>query len=112
MKLNETYGFAYALPPEVQKAMLYTKVSDDKGNFTFNNIKAGEYLVFVSFKAMVYDHTTSQNDGYTISVGGDGTGYIKPVNKETHWLSNKNMQIYRQININSDGQTINEKFTD
>ena len=111
VSLSETYGLAYPLPPEVQKAMLYTKVSDDKGNFAYKNIKPGEYLVFVSFNAMAYDNTTSQNDGYNISIGGDGTAYVKPINKETHWLSKKVMKVHKQISVRRDGETISETFT-
>lgn len=42
-------GQATSYPQEIKKLVSYTKIEDDKGRFTFNNLPSGEYIVHISF---------------------------------------------------------------
>lgn len=105
-------GLHYPIPPQVQKAMLTTTVQDEEGHFTFSNLKAGEYLVFVSFRANKYSHTTRTPNGYSIFVNNDGTGSAVPIEKVEHWMTPGNIRAYKYVRINQDGDVVSETFSD
>lgn len=108
-----TIGSFYPLPPEVSKCMVTTTVIDDKGNFVFENLKPGEYLVFVSFMANKYSHSTKTPTGsYNIYINGDGSGTAVPIDNVTAWLTPQNIQSYKYITVKKEGEAITVLFND
>lgn len=104
-------GCAYPLPEEVKKYILVTDVLDDKGNFVFQNLKPGEYLVFVNFVANKYTHTTRTPTGnYTVTVNADGTGSATQIIDVKNWMSPQNILNYKFIKINKEGETVSVKL--
>lgn len=106
-------GNLYPLPPEVAKCMLTTTVYDDNGNFVFQNLKPGEYLVFVSYRADKYSHTTKDATGdYTIALNSDGSGTVTSIKEVNAWLRPTNIKAYKYIKVNKEGETVDVIFND
>jgi len=105
-------GCSYPLPDEVKKAMRYTEVTDNKGNFTFENLKQGEYLVFIGFVANKYTHTTRTPTGnYNITVNGDGTsGSLTQIIDVQNWMSPQDILNHQIVKITKEEETINVKL--
>ncbi len=103
----------YPLPLEVRDQTLVTEVTDNKGSFSFQNLKPGEYHVLVQFVATKYTHTTkTPTGGYTVSVNPDGTGSASPIMDVKHWGSPTNVSNYALVKISSEGETVKVKLKD
>jgi hypothetical protein len=101
----------YPLPIEVKEQTLLTEVTDNKGNFSFNNLKPGEYHVLVQFVATKYTHTTrTPTGGYTVSVTGSGTAIASPDIDVKHWGSPTGVTNYALVKISKDGETVKLKL--
>ena len=103
-------GCAYPLPTEVRQQMLLTDVIDDKGNFVFQNLRPGEYLVFVGFVANKYSHTTKTPNGYSVTVYPDGSASGGTTYDVKHWVTPKNVVNLKFVNVSKEGETINVKL--
>lgn len=104
-------GCSYPLPSEVKKHHLTTEVFDNKGNFVFENLKPGEYLVYIGFVANKYSHTTRTPTGdYTITVNSDGSGSAKQIIDVTHWMSPARILNHQFVKINKEGESVNVKL--
>jgi hypothetical protein len=101
----------YPLPVEVKEQTLLTEVTDNKGNFVFQNLKPGEYHVLVQFVATKYTHTTrTPTGGYTVSVLGDGTAVASPEIDVKHWGSPTEVTNYALVKIEKDGEAVKIKL--
>lgn len=104
-------GCSYPLPDEVKKAIRYTEVTDNKGNFTFENLKPGEYLVFIGFVANKYTHTTRTPTGdYSITINQDGTGSATQIIDVQNWMSPQDILNHQIVKINNENETVNVKL--
>jgi len=104
-------GCFYPLPDEVKKAMAYAEVVDNKGNFEFTNLKAGEYLVFVGFVANKYTHTTRTPTGdYNITVSSDGYGSATQIMDIKNWMSPQDILNHQLVKIERDGEIVTIKL--
>jgi SdrD B-like domain len=104
-------GCSYPLPPEVAEATITTEVIDNNGNFEFQNLKPGEYLVFIGFVANKYTHTTRTPTGdYTITSNGDGTGSATQIIDVKHWMSPADILNHQFVKIEKEGETVNVKL--
>lgn len=104
-------GCSYPLPEEVKNAMRYTEVTDNKGSFNFQNLKQGEYLVFIGFVANKYTHTTRTPTGdYTITVNEDGSGSATQIIDVKNWMSPQDILNHQFVKITKDGETVNVKL--
>lgn len=104
-------GCAYPLPAEIKKHHLLTDVLDDKGNFVFQNLKPGEYLVFVGFVANKYTHTTRTPNGtYSVVINSDGTGSATQNVDVTQWSTPQNILNYKFIKVSKEGETVDVKL--
>lgn len=103
-------GCAYPLPAEVRQQMLVTDVIDDKGNFVFQNLKPGEYLVFVGFVANKYSHTTKTPNGYSVTVYPDGSATGGTTYDVKHWMTPRNVVNLKFVNISKENETISVKL--
>lgn len=104
-------GCSYPLPDEVKKAMRYTEVTDNKGSFTFENLRQGEYLVFIGFVANKYTHTTKNPTGdYSITVNSDGSGSATQVIDVKNWMSPQDILNHQFVKIVKDSETVNVKL--
>lgn len=93
----------YPLPLEVKEQTLFTEVTDNKGSFTFQNLKAGEYYLVVQFVATKYTHTTrTPNGSYTITVNSDGSGTATQNMDVTKWGSPTNVMNTKLVVIKND----------
>jgi hypothetical protein len=101
-----TIGTFYPLPQEVSRCILLTKVTDDKGNFSYKNLKAGEYLLYVSFMADEYSHTTKDMVGQEIAISGDGYINSYPIWDVKNWTSEKTMKLSKFVTIKKEGETV------
>jgi hypothetical protein len=100
-------GCAYPLPPEVAKTMRITDVTDNKGNFIFENLKPGEYLVYIGFVANKYTHTTKTPTGdYSITVNSDGSGSATQIIDVKHWMTPENVINHQFVKITKDGESV------
>lgn len=106
-------GCSYPLPPEVAKHQVVTDVIDNKGNFVFQNLKPGEYLVFIGFVANKYTHTTRTPTGdYSITVGSDGSASATQIIDVKNWMSPANVINHQFVKINKEGETVSVKLKD
>lgn len=106
-------GCSYPLPAEVKKHQLLTEVIDNKGNFVFQNLKPGEYLVFVGFVANKYTHTTRTPTGdYTVTVNSDGTGSATQIIDVKNWMSPQNVINHQFVKVTKEGETVSVKLKD
>ncbi len=106
-------GCAYPLPPEVREQSIVTDVIDDKGNFVFQNLKPGEYLVWVGFVANKYTRTTRTPTGnYSISIYEDGTGSANQIIDVKNWMSQQNIINHQYVTVKKEGETVSIKLKD
>jgi hypothetical protein len=105
-------GCSYPLPKEVSKHQLVTEVVDEKGNFVFQNLKPGEYLVYVGFVANKYSYTTKVPNGYTITVNPDGTGSASQSYDITDWATAQDVVNHKYVKISKEGETVSIKLKD
>lgn len=97
----------YPLPLEVKEQSLFTEVIDNKGSFSFQNLKAGEYYVAVQFVATKYTHTTrTPNGSYNITIYSDGSGSAIENMDVTQWGSPTNVMNTKLITIKKDGDEV------
>lgn len=107
--LNGCAGFP--LPLEVKEQTLLTEVTDDRGGFSFQHLKPGEYHVIVQFVATKYTHTTqTPTGGYTVTVYPDGSGTATPTMDVRHWGSPANVSNYALVRITADGEKVRVKL--
>ena len=93
----------YPLPLEVKEQTLFTEVTDNKGSFSFQNLKAGEYYLAVQFVATKYTHTTrTPNGSYNITVYADGSGSATQNMDVTKWGSPTNVMNTKLVTIKKD----------
>jgi hypothetical protein len=103
----------YPLPLEVKEQTLLTEVTDNKGSFLFQNLKPGEYHVFVQFVATKYTHTTkTPTGGYSVTVNPDGTGSAIATMDVKHWGSPTNVSNYALVKISQEGEAVKVKLKD
>jgi hypothetical protein len=101
----------FPLPLEVKEQTLLTEVTDDRGGFSFQNLKPGEYHVIVQFVATKYTHTTrTPTGGYTVTVYPDGSGSATPTMDVRHWGSPANVSNYALVRIASEGEKVRVKL--
>lgn len=101
----------FPLPVEVKEQTLLTEVTDDRGGFSFQHLKPGEYHVIVQFVATKYTHTTrTPTGGYTVSVYPDGSGSATPTMDVKHWGSPANVSNYALVRIETDGEKVRVKL--
>lgn len=101
----------YPLPLEVKEQSLVAEVTDSKGSFTFNNLKPGEYHVYVQFTATKYTHTTrTPTGGYSIYFDSEGTAVASPDIDVKHWGSPTDVTNYKLVKIAKDGETVKVKL--
>jgi hypothetical protein len=106
-------GCAYPMPPELKEATLVTEVIDDKGNFVFQNLKPGEYLVWVGFLANKYTRTTrTPNGNYTVTLNNDGSASATQDIDVTNFMSLQNVVNFQFVTVKKDGETVNVKLKD
>ncbi len=106
-------GCAYPLPPELKNTLLITEVIDDKGNFVLQNLKPGEYLVWVGFVANKYTRTTRTPTGdYSISVYEDGTGSATQIIDVKNFMSPQNIINHQYVTVKKEGETVSIKLKD
>jgi hypothetical protein len=104
-------GCSYPLPPEVAKHQLITEVVDNKGNFVFENLKPGEYLVFVGFVANKYTHTTRTATGdYSITVNDDGSGSATQIIDVKHWMSPADILNHQFVKVKKEGEAVSVRL--
>lgn len=104
-------GCSYPLPEEVKKAMRYAEVTDNKGSFSFQELKQGEYLVFIGFVANKYTHTTKTPTGdYTITVTQDGYGSATQIFDVKNWMSPQDILNHQFVKITKEGETVRVKL--
>ena len=97
----------FPLPLEVKEQSLFTEVTDNKGSFTFQNLKAGEYYVAVQFVATKYTHTTrTPNGSYNITIYSDGSGSATQNMDVTQWGSPTNVMNIKLVTIKKDGEEV------
>jgi hypothetical protein len=97
----------YPLPLEVKEQTLFTEVTDNKGNFSFQNLKAGEYYLAVQFVATKYTHTTrTPNGSYNITVYSDGSGSATQNIDVIQWVSPSNVMNTKLVTIKKDGENV------
>lgn len=97
----------YPLPLEVKEQTLFTEVTDNKGNFYFQNLKAGEYYLAVQFVATKYTHTTrTPNGSYNITIYSDGSGSATQNMDVTQWGSPTNVLNTKLVTIKKDGENV------
>jgi hypothetical protein len=100
-------GCSYPLPKEVSDNIAITEVYDDKGRFAFKNLKPGEYLVYVSYVANKYTHTTKTPNGYVATISSDGTSAnVTQTYDIKHWMSPETITTSKNIIIKKDGEEI------
>ena len=97
----------YPLPLEVKEQTLFTEVTDNKGSFSFQNLKPGEYYITVQFVATKYTHTTrTPNGSYNITINSDGSGSASQNMDVTQWGSPTNVMNIKLVRIEKDGQEV------
>jgi hypothetical protein len=97
----------YPLPLEVKKQTLLTEVTDNKGSFSFQNLKAGEYYLAVQFVATKYTHTTrTPNGSYNITIYADGSGTATQNMDVTQWGSPANVMNTKLVTIKKEGDEV------
>ncbi|MGV3638034.1 MAG: hypothetical protein ACO1NQ_10390 [Flavobacteriales bacterium] len=103
----------YPVPVEVKEQTLLTEVTDDRGGFSFQHLKPGEYHVIVQFVATKYTHTTrTPTGGYTVTVYPDGAGTATPTMDVRHWGSPTNVSNYALVRIAAEGEKVRVKLKD
>ena len=94
----------YPLPLEVKEQTLLTEVTDDKGSFSFQNLKPGEYYLAVQFVATKYTHTTrTPNGSYNITINADGSGSATQNMDVIQWGSPTNVMNIKLVTIKKEG---------
>lgn len=97
----------YPLPLEIKEQTLMTEVTDNKGSFSFQNLKPGEYYLAVQFVATKYTHTTrTPNGSYNITLNSDGSGTITENINTTKWGSPTNVMNAKLVTIKKDGEEV------
>ena len=97
----------YPLPIEVKEQTLLTEVTDNKGSFSFQNLKPGEYYLAVQFVATKYTHTTrTPNGSYNITIYPDGSGSATQNMDVTQWGSSTNVMNTSLVKIKKDGEEV------
>lgn len=103
----------YPLPLEVKEQSLVAEITDNKGSFTFQNLKPGEYHVYVQFVATKYTNTTrTPNGSYNVTINPDGSGSAVQNVDVTHWGSPTEVSSYKLVKIEKDGETVKVKLKD
>lgn len=97
----------YPLPLEVKEQTLFAEVNDNKGSFSFKNLKPGEYYLAVQFVATKYTHTTrTPNGSYNITIYSDGSGSAAQNMDVTQWGSPTNVMNTKLVTIKKDGEEV------
>lgn len=97
----------YPLPLEVKEQTLLTEVMDNKGTFSFQNLKTGEYYIAVQFVATKYTHTTrTPNGSYNITINSDGSGSATQNMDVTQWGSPTNVMNAKLVTIRKDTEEV------
>lgn len=103
----------YPLPIEVKEQSLVAEIMDNKGSFAFQNLKPGEYHVYVQFVATKYTNTTrTPNGSYNVTINPDGSGSAVQNVDITHWGSPTEVSSYKLVKIAKDGETVKVKLRD
>jgi hypothetical protein len=103
----------FPLPLEVAEQTLLAEVTDNKGSFSFQNLKPGDYHVFVQFVATKYTHTTrTPTGGYTVTINPDGSGYAVQNIDVKHWGAPTNVSNYALVRISKEGEIVKVKLSD
>lgn len=98
---------AYPLPLEVKEQTLLTEVTDNKGSFSFQNLKPGEYYLAVHFVATKYTNTTRTPSGsYNITIYSDGSGSATQNMDVTQWGSPTNVMNTKLVTIKKEGEEV------
>ncbi|MFN3850341.1 MAG: hypothetical protein ACK4NY_12980 [Spirosomataceae bacterium] len=97
----------YPLPLEVKEQTLLTEVIDNKGSFSFQNLKPGEYYLAVQFVATKYTHTTrTPNGSYNITINPDGSGSATQNVDVIQWGSPTNVMNIKLVTIKKEGEEV------
>lgn len=97
----------YPLPSEVKEQTLFTEVTDNKGSFSFQNLKPGDYYIAVQFVATKYTHTTrTPNGSYNITVYSDGSGSAIQNIDVIQWGSPTDVMNVKSVTIKKDGENV------
>ena len=97
----------YPLPLEVKEQALLTEVTDNKGSFSFQNLKPGEYYLAVQFVATKYTHTTrTPNGSYNITINSDGSGSATQNMDVIQWGSPTNVMNTKLVIIKKEGEEV------
>lgn len=111
-KDRTTIGTSYPLPSEVEKCMLLTTVSDDKGNFVFQNLKPGEYLLYVTYTANKYSSSTKEYKGTQATWNADGTLIATPIWDVKDWTMKNNVKAHKYLTIKKEGEIVDVVIND
>jgi hypothetical protein len=97
----------YPLPLQVKEQTLLTEVTDNKGSFSFQNLKPGEYYLAVQFIATKYTHTTrTPNGSYNININFDGSGSATQNMDVIQWGSPTNVMNIKLVTIKKEGEEV------
>jgi hypothetical protein len=107
---DQGYSCKIPLAQEVRNQSLLAEVIDDKGNFTFQNLKPGEYLVMTAFIATKYSHTTSTPTGYSVTVYPDGSASGGTTYDVRHWGTKENILNYAYVTVKKEGEVVKVKL--
>ena len=105
-------GTYFPLPDEVTKCILVTTISDDKGGFAFQNLQPGEYLLFASFTADQYSHTTKEYKGTEVTLNNDGTISSRPLWDIQDWTTPGNVRAHKFVTVKKENETVSVKIND
>jgi SdrD B-like domain len=97
----------YPLPLEVKEQALSTEVTDNKGSFSFQSLKPGEYYLAVQFVATKYTHTTrTPNGSYNITINSDGSGSAAQNIDVIQWGSPTNVMNIKLVTVKKEGEEV------
>lgn len=97
----------YPLPQQVKEQTLLTEVTDNKGSFSFQNLKPGEYYITVHFVATKYTHTTRTPNGtYNVTINPDGSGSAVRNIDVKQWGAPANVLNTKLVTIKNEGEEV------
>ena len=106
---QKKYMEQIALPKGAEECIKRTEVYDDKGNFEFVNLMAGEYLLATKF---TYEHSATQTD-----VVGRSDTYVNGVYQGSNNITNSynfiadaRANIKKIVTVKNDGDKVTVKF--
>lgn len=103
-------GTLFPMPEEVTKCILMTAIQDDKGNFSFENLKPGEYLLFVTYSVDKYSHSTSEYKGQYTAVYGVGSIESYPIWDVKDWTTPGNVKAHKYVVVKKNGDVVKVDF--